>query len=145
VHCTNVDDASLAALASFPALRWLVPMGVHDAGFCHVGKCAGLEKLTCMYCRDTGDAATEHLTGLTKLTHYYAGQTQITDRSLELLGGMESIEDLAFSACAGISDAGLGHIAKLPRLRKVAIDETARVTRAGMKMFPARVRVSFWT
>jgi hypothetical protein len=145
VSCKFVDDASLAALPRFPALTWLLPMDVPDAGFRHVGRCPRLEKLTCMYCRDTGDVATEHIAGLSRLKHYYAGQTQITDRSLEILGGMTSLEEVELSACAGISDAGLVHLARLPQLRKVSVDATARITRAGITAFPAHVRVDFWT
>jgi hypothetical protein len=120
-------------------------MDVTDEGFRHVGRCVQLEKLTCMYCRNTGDAATDHIAGLPRLTHYYAGQTQITDRSLEMLGGMSSLEEVELSACAGISDAGLVHLARLPRLRKISVDASARVTRAGIAVFPAHVRVNFWT
>jgi hypothetical protein len=145
VSCKFVDDASLAALPRFPALTWLVPMDVQDEGFRHVGRCAQLEKLTCMYCRDTGDVATEHIAGLSRLKHYYAGQTRITDRSLEILGGMTSLEEVTLSACAGISDAGLVQLARLPRLQKVAVDASARVTRAGIAVFPPHVRVDFWT
>jgi hypothetical protein len=145
VSCTRVDDASLSALPRFPALTWLLPIDVPDAGFRHVGRCAQLEKLTCMYCRDTGDAATEHIAGLSRLTEYYAGQTRITDRSLEILGGMDSLEEIALSACAGISNAGLARLAGLPRLRKVSVDASARVSRAGLAVFPAHVRVDFWT
>jgi hypothetical protein len=145
VSCKHVDDASLASLPQFPALTWLLPMDVTDEGFRHVGRCERLEKLTCMYCRDTGDRATEHIAGLSRLTHYYAGRTLITDRSLEILGRMPSLEEVILSACAGISDAGLPHIARLPRLRKVAVDATARVTRAGIGVFPAGVHVDFWT
>ena len=57
----------LAALPRFPALRELMPMDVPDAGYRHVGRCATLESLILMYCRDTTDAATEHITGLSKL------------------------------------------------------------------------------
>jgi hypothetical protein len=145
VSCRYVENGSLAALPSFPALTWLLPMDVPDDGFRHVGGCARLEKLTCMYCRDTGDLATEHLAGLSRLTHYYAGQTQITDRSLELLSDITTLEDVALSACAGISDAGLGYLARLPRLKKLSVDASARVTRAGIRVFPARVHVDFWT
>ncbi len=145
VSCKYLDDASLAALPRFPSLTWLLPMDVSDDGFRHVGRCEQLEKLTCMYCRDTGDAATEHIAGLSLLKHYYAGQTRITDRSLEILGGMTSLEEVELSACAGISDAGLVHLARLPRLRKVAVDASARVSRAGIAVFPEHVHVDFWT
>jgi hypothetical protein len=145
VSCKHVDDGALAALPRFPALTWLLPMDVPDEGFRHVGRCDRLEKLTCMYCRDTGDAATAHIAGLPNLKDYYAGQTQITDRSLEILGHMTSLEVIELSACAGISDAGLAHIARLPRLKKVSVDATARVSRAGIAVFPPTVHVDFWT
>lgn len=87
VGLRNVDDAALSTLPDFPALRELTPIGVNDHGFRHAGRCRRLERLTCMYCRDTGDTATEHIAGL-ELKCYYAGLTQITDRSLEILGRM---------------------------------------------------------
>jgi hypothetical protein len=145
VSCKFVDDTSLAALPRFPALTWLMPMDVPDEGFRHVGSCAQLDKLTCMYCRDTGDVATEHIAGLSGLKHYYAGKTRITDRSLEILGGMASLEEITLSACAGISDAGLVHLARLPKLKKVSVDATARVSRAGIAVFPPHVSVDFWS
>ena len=145
VSCKFVDDASLGAPPRFPSLTWLMPMDVPDEGFRHVGRCENLEKLTCMYCRDTGDVATQHIAGLSHLQYYYAGKTQITDRSLEILGGLNSLEVVELSACTGISDAGLVHIARLPRLKKVSVDATARVTRAGIAVFPADVHVDFWT
>jgi hypothetical protein len=145
VSCKHVEDASLASLPRFPALTWLLPMDVPDEGFRHVGRCEGLETLTCMYCRDTGDVATGHISALSRLRQYYAGQTQITDRSLEILGNMISLEEVTLSACAKISDAGLAHIARLPRLRKVAVDATALVSRTGIAAFPNHVRVDFWT
>ena len=55
----------------------LTSIGITDAGFRHVGLCRRLEKLLCMYCRDTTDAATEQIAGL-RLRSYYAGLTQIT-------------------------------------------------------------------
>jgi hypothetical protein len=145
VSCQGVDDTSLSTLPQFPALKWLLPMDVPDAGFRHVGRCSELEKLTCMYCRDTGDVATEHIAGLSKLKHYNAGQTQITDHSLEILGGMNCLEEVELSKCAGISNAGLRHLAKLPKLRKVSVDASPTVTRDGISVFPSRVHVDFWT
>ncbi len=63
LSCKNVDDASLSALPRFPALRQLMPMDVPDTGFRHIGRCENLEGLWCMYCQDTGDAATEYIAG----------------------------------------------------------------------------------
>ena len=75
VSCKNVDDSALSALPRFPALRGLMPMDVPDEGFRHVGRCEQLEDLWCMYCRDTGDTATGHIAGLSRLKSYYAGPT----------------------------------------------------------------------
>src|SRR5262249_45564086 len=98
--------------------------------------------LWCMYCRDTGDAATEHIAGL-QLKTYYAGKTRITDRSLELLGRMRSLEKVELWETPGITDVGLAALAALPDLREISISGAPRVTRAGAAAFPARVRVSY--
>ena len=142
VSCLRVDDAALATLQQFPALTSLMPMDVPDEGFCHVGKCTQLEKLWCMYCRDTGDAATAHIAEL-KLERYYAGKTRITDRSLEILGQMQSLEKLEFWEIAGITDDGIAALARLPHLREISVEGSPNVSRTGMAVFPASVRVSF--
>jgi hypothetical protein len=140
----NVDDELLALFPEFPALRELTPIGLRDPGFRHVGGCSGLERLTCMYCRESGDEATAHIAGL-NLGYYYAGLTQITDRSLEILGGMSSLEQVDFYECKGVTDAGLPFLAALPRLREVALDGLAGVTFEGTRVFPDRVRVRYTT
>ncbi len=142
VSCRLVEDASLATLPRFPALRQLMPMDVPDEGFRHVGACTHLENLWCMYCRDTGDVATGHIAGL-KLKSYYAGKTRITDRSLEILGRMQSLEKLEFWETAGITDAGIAALAGLPRLREIAVGGSPNVTRAGMAVFLPTVRVNY--
>jgi hypothetical protein len=144
VSCKHVDDSGLATLAQFPALRQLMPMDVSDDGFRHVGRCTDLDALWCMYCRDTGDAATEHLTGLTKLKTYYAGKTKITDRSLEILGELDSLEKLEFWECGGITNAGVAHLAGLPRLREIEFGASPGVTREAIGLFSPNVRVSYW-
>lgn len=138
----KVSQSALGALPEMARLSALVPMDVQDAAFEQVGRCAGLERLWCMYCRDTSDRATEQLAGLTRLRYYYAGKTQITDRSLEVLGQIESLEELEFWQIARITNAGLTALARLPRLRKLSLD-SAGITREGLKVFPAGVEVSY--
>lgn len=138
----RVSDSALSALPDMPRLTGLVPMDVQDSAFEQVGKCAALEKLWCMYCRDTGDRATEQLSGLTKLRYYYAGKTQITDKSLEILGTMSSLEELEFWQIARITNGGLNSLARLPRLKRVSLD-SAGVTRDGLKVFPPNVEVAY--
>jgi hypothetical protein len=144
IGCKNVDDGALASLPHFPALRDLTPIGVQDAGFRHVGRCERLERLVCMYCRDTTDVATAQVANL-RLKHYYAGLTQITDRSLEILGGMPTLEQIEFYECNGVTDAGLVFLAQLPRLREIHLDSLPGVTLAGSRVFPAHVRVKYST
>jgi hypothetical protein len=144
IGCKNVDDAALATLPDFPALRDLVPIDFRDDGFRHIGRCRYLERLTCMYCRETGDEATEHISGLA-IRYYYAGLTQITDRSLEILGGMESLEQAEFYECLKITDAGLPFLARLPKLREVHLDGLPGVTLEGTKIFRPNVHVSYST
>ena len=144
VGLENVDDAVLALFPEFPALRELTPIGVRDPGFRHVGRCTRLERLTCMYCRESGDEATAHIANL-QIRYYYAGLTQITDRSLELLGRMTSLEQVEFYECKGVTDAGLPFLAALPRLREVALDSLPGVSFAGTKVFLPGVRVRYST
>jgi hypothetical protein len=144
VSCKNVDDAALSALPRFPALRELTPIDVKDDGFRHIGRCDHLERLTCMYCRDTTDIATEHVAGL-RLKYYYAGLTQMTDRSLEILGRMRSLEQVELYECKGVTDAGLMFLAGLPRLREVHLDGLPGVTLQGTRVFPGHVRVQYST
>ncbi len=143
VSCARVDDAALALLPEFPALTELMPMDVTDAGFRHVGRCERLERLWCMYCRDTTDVATEHIAGLSRLKRYYAGMTKITDRSLEILSRLTTIEQLEFWEIDGISDTGLQALATLPQLRKISVGGSPQVTRAALAAFRAGVKVTF--
>jgi hypothetical protein len=144
IGCANVDDVALSTLPRFPSLRELTPVGVKDDGFRHVGKCERLTRLTCMYCRETTDAATEHIAGL-NLTYYYAGLTLITDRSLEILGRMTSLEQIDLYECNHVTDAGLPYLAGLPRLREVHLDGLPGVTLEGTRVLPPRVRVKYTT
>jgi hypothetical protein len=108
-----------------------------------VGACAQLEALWLMYCRDTTDVATQHIAGLSKLKSYYAGMTRITDKSLEILARMPSIERLEFWEIAAITDAGVAALSTLPRLREITIGGSPRVSRAALAMFPPNVRVNY--
>jgi hypothetical protein len=85
-----------------------MPMDIPDKGYRHIALCAGLESLILMYCRETGDVATEHLVRLPRLRNYFASYTQITDRTPQLLSRMDSLENITFSDCAGVTDIAPG-------------------------------------
>jgi hypothetical protein len=143
VSCKLVDDEALACLPQFPKLKDLMPMDVTDIGFSHIGRCEQLEGLWCMYCRETTDAATEHIAGLKNLKTYYAGQTLITNRSLEILGKMDSLENLQFWNISGITGEGIPALTKLPRLREISFDGCIHITHHSVSVFPAGVQVNY--
>jgi len=118
-------------------------MDVSDDGFRHVGGCHQLERLVLMYCRDTTDVATEYIRELPNLKKYHAGYTRITDRSLELLSRMKTLEQVSFEGCKSITDAGLASLATLPNLREFSIGNSPSVTRAGISTFPPHIRVNY--
>ncbi len=142
IGCKNVADTALAALPDFPALRDLTPIDFQDEGFRHIGRCPNLERLTCMYCRDTGDAATKHIQNLA-IRYYYAGLTQITDQTLQILGTMPSLEQIDLYECQNITDAGLPHLTQLPNLRELHLDGLPGVTLEGTKLFRPGVHVYY--
>jgi hypothetical protein len=121
-----------------------MPMDIPDAGYRHIGRCADLESLIRMYCRDTTDAATEHLGGLSKLSYYFNSYTTITDRTPELLSTMESLERITFDTCHGLTNAGVARLARLPKLRRLDVSGRG-VSQKLVPSFPPGVRVTVWT
>jgi hypothetical protein len=145
VSCKFVDDAALASLPQFPALKELLPMDVGDDGFRHIGRSQQLESLILMYCSDTTDVATSHLVRMPKLKKYHAGYTLITDASLEMLSRIKSLEEISFEGCKFITDAGIPFLTTLPRLREISIGGCPKVTRSGITGFGSSVRVNYDT
>ena len=141
VSCLNVGEAGISALPRFPALRELMPMDIPDAGYRYVAECAGLESLVLMYCRDTTDAATQHITRLRHLSYYFNSYTTVTDRTPELLATMDSLERVTFDGCHGLTDAGVARLARLPALRELRVSGRG-VTPGVRGAFPPRVTVS---
>ena len=142
VSCKNVEDAGVAELPSFLALRELMPMDVPDEGYRHIARCEALESLILMYCRETSDAATEHIVRLPRLKSYFASYTRITDRTPELLSQMDSLERITLDGCAGVTNTGLAHLARLPRLRELRVSGP-QITSDIVTDFPSRIRVHF--
>jgi len=142
VSCLNVDDSAVATLPTFPSLVELMPMDIPDAGYRHIGKCERLESLVLMYCRDTTDAATEHITGLRNLKSYFNSYTTITDRTPELLSIMDSLEEITFDTCHYLTNAGVARLARLPRLKTLRVSG-GRITSDVARSFQPDVRVSW--
>jgi hypothetical protein len=145
VSCKNVDDVGISALPQFPALRELMPMDIPDDSYRHIGHCERLESLVLMYCRDTTDIATQHIAALPRLKKYFASYNRITDRTPEILSGVTSLEDVTLDSCAGLSNAGISSLARLPRLRALSVGGMRRVTADVAGAFPPTVRVRYST
>ena len=96
-----------------------------------------------MYCRETTDLATEHIAKLSKLKKYFASYNRITDRTPEVLSGMASLEEVTFDSCAGLSNAGITMLARLPRLRELRVESMPRVTADVAAAFASHVRVRY--
>jgi hypothetical protein len=142
VSCKNVEDAGVAELPRFPALRELMPMDVPDQGYRHIARCEGLESLILMYCRETTDAATEHVVRLPQLRYYFASYARITDRTPELLSLMDSLERITLDGCAGVTNKGLAHLARLPRLQELRVSGP-QITPDIARSFPSGVRIHY--
>jgi len=145
VSCKNVDDVGLSALPQFPALTELMPMDVPDEGYRHIGRCERLESLVLMYCRETTDTATEHIAALPRLKKYFASYNRITDRTPVILSRVDSLEDVTFDSCAGLSNVGIAALARLPKLRELRVESMPGVTADVTAAFPATVRVRYST
>ncbi|HYE55634.1 MAG TPA: hypothetical protein VD996_12350 [Chitinophagaceae bacterium] len=143
VSCKNVGDEGIAALPHFPALKELMPMDVPDEGYRHIGQCKGLESLVLMYCRDTTDISTSHITGLPQLKYYFASYNKITDRSMEMLSGIRSLEHVSLSNIAGVTNDGVAALVRLPGLKYVDLGGMPGVTKEVVGLFPSGVRVRY--
>jgi ankyrin repeat protein len=141
VSCKNVDDAGLSTLPRFPSLRELMPMDVPDEGYRHIGRCEQLESLVLMYCRDTGDVATSHLTKLPRLKKYFAGYTRATDRTPQYLSEIDSLESIDLSSIPGITNAGIAALTRLPRLRELRLGGMQHVDLRTLPAFREEVRL----
>jgi hypothetical protein len=120
-------------------------MDVPDDSYRHIGRCERLESLVLMYCRETTDVATGHIAALSRLKKYFASYNRITDRTPEILSSMDSLEDVTFDSCAGLSNAGIATLARLPRLRELRVESMPGVTAEVAAAFPPTVRVRFAT
>jgi len=93
-----------------------------------------------MYCRNTTDAATEHITDLSRLSYYFNSYTTISDRTPQLLSGMDSLERITLDTCHDLTNEGIAQLARLPRLRELRVSGR-RVTNGVITAFGPEVAV----
>jgi hypothetical protein len=58
------------------------------------------------------------------------------------LSTMDTLEEIEISGCPGLTDAGVAHLARLPRLRDLSISGQ-NLSPAAADVFPPRVRVRY--
>jgi hypothetical protein len=68
--------------------------------------------------------------------------TLITDASLEILGRLTTLEKLEFWQCLALTDAGVAHLASLPKLRELEIHNSPHVSAGIGRLFRDGVRVT---
>ncbi|NKB70844.1 MAG: sigma-70 family RNA polymerase sigma factor [Candidatus Latescibacteria bacterium] len=140
-------DEGLAALGDFAALRefWTGNDNIFtDRVFEYIVRAPGLERLLNMYCRATGDRATQYVVaGAAPLKWYGIMGTTISDNSLELLATMPSLEELTLENLKGITNAGVAQLGRSKRLRQVQINGCAAVSYEVAANLPSRMQVDF--
>jgi hypothetical protein len=73
---------------------------------------------------------------------YSASYTRITDRTPELLSHMDSLEEITLAGCVAVTNTGLVHLARLPRLRELRVSGP-QITPDIAGSFPSRVRIHY--
>jgi hypothetical protein len=58
---------------------------------------------------------------------------------------MTSLEEITFDFCAGLTNAGIATLARLPRLRELRVESMPGVTADVAAGFPAHVHVRYST
>lgn len=100
----------LSAVESFD-LSWT---GITDAGVNQLSACRALRRVASPAVRK-----------------YFASYNRITDRTPEILSGMDALEEMILDTCVGVTNAGIAAFARLHILRvsgmpRVTRDVTAR-------------------
>jgi hypothetical protein len=76
-----------------------------------------------------------------RLRTYFVSYNRITDRTPELLSGIDTLEEVTIDSCAGLTDAGIATLSRLPRLRTLRLSGMPRVTAAVTAAFGPGVNV----
>jgi hypothetical protein len=95
LYNTRADDATLAHLKSFPALRWLTMSStrVTDEGLAHLKDLPRLQNLYLGFTK-VSDAGLAHLRGLKSLEGLHLYDTLVTDTGLAHLRGLTNLQSL---------------------------------------------------
>jgi beta-lactamase regulating signal transducer with metallopeptidase domain len=136
----KITDSALGYLKRLPHLRVLDIGGISgvsrltDAGMGHVAACKTLEYLRLP--SSIGAEGMQHVAALDKLKYLWtstSSNSAMNDDGLALIATLPNLEDLHVGG-GTISDAGVAHLAKSPKLRKLNIMSDSRaITNEGLR------------
>lgn len=110
-RCYNLRRRGFVALAEIPTLAYLS-----------------------VSCRNVDDEGPD-------LRKYFASYNRVTDRTPEMLATIPSPEEITFDSCAGLTNAGIAALARLPRLRTLGVSGMRSVTADIVRAFGPGVEV----
>lgn len=128
-----VTDSDIALLAKMPELRKLdlSLTRISDRGLRALRPASNITDLNLSFAEMVGDEGTSALRNWKHLTHLNLRGTKITDATLEMLGGLQSLEALDIGY-AQLTDAGTDYLTSLPKLRELSLGGN-KLTDAGLQ------------
>ncbi|KAL4128899.1 hypothetical protein PRIC2_007879 [Phytophthora ramorum] len=119
--CINVDDGCIEALSSLAHLKSLQLSGCRkltDRGIKHLSKMTKLEKLRLGRCKKLTNDAFEGFAGsFPYLRELDVANCRLSERAMEQIGQIQSLEVLVIRGCQDISDDGMAPLSSLTNLR----------------------------
>jgi internalin A len=123
---SNLTDAALKPIAGMPNLTVLDLrrcVQITDAGLVHLAEMTQLKSLKLQSPGITNQGL-KTLQPLTSLKALALEQSAVNDEGLPLLAQFPQVVDFSLLECGEVTDAGLVHLAKLPRLRQLNLRAT---------------------
>ena len=123
----NFGNSGLKYLSDLRALKslWLrgEDLKISDAGMRHIGGLTGLERLHLSRIDSVTDAGITYLKDLKSLRSLDVGKSTITEKAVETISGMESVEELWLSnnLKSPMTDQCLSHLPKLRNLKRLHV------------------------
>lgn len=131
LYHSGIDDDGLRHLSRLQHVE-TVDLGntaITDVGLSHVGRMTGLVNVNLGGCTAITDAGLQHIAQLPDVKKLNLGHTNLTDIGLGYFATTRTLEELDVLAC-GVTDAGVGALVALPRLRKLFINRCTSLTPA---------------
>jgi Leucine-rich repeat (LRR) protein len=132
---TAISDQGIKHLATIKTLKWLCVVNPQcgsarshlfsfsPGGLDPLKELTNLENLT-LSCVALTDEHLGFLESMGKLKHLDLGYNSIVGPGLVHLAGCPQLEELSMNYCSGLDDGAMVYVAKLERLREVALRDT---------------------